>query len=218
MGKKVSPISIRVGITRKWDSNWYSDNKGFKEKLLQDIAIRKYLTKKFARKAALSKVQINRGGGKISVVVHTGKPGVIIGRSGENIENLNKELREKFGDKTISVTVQEVRKADGDAQIIANSVAEQIERRFPFRRVCKMALERAKEAGLKGMKVQVSGRLNGVDIARREIYSFGTVPLHTLRAKIDYATARANTTYGVIGIKVWTYHGLVFKNDMLNDK
>ncbi len=217
MGKKVSPISIRVGITRKWDSTWYSDNKGFKDKLLQDIAIRKFLTKKFARKAALSKVEINRGGGKIAVIVHTGKPGVIIGRSGENIENLNKELREKFGDKTIIVSVQEVRKADGDAQIIADSVAEQIERRFPFRRVCKMALDRAKDAGLKGMKIQISGRLNGVDIARREIYSFGTVPLHTLRAKINYATARANTTYGVIGIKVWTYHGLVFKNDILNN-
>ena len=217
MGKKVSPISIRVGITRKWDSTWYSNNKDFKGKLLQDIAIRKFLTKKFARKAALSKVAINRGGGKVSVVIHSGKPGVIIGRSGENIENLNKELRAKFGDKTINVSVQEVRKADGDAQIVADSVAEQIERRFPFRRVCKMALDRAKEAGLKGMKIQISGRLNGVDIARREIYSFGTVPLHTLRAKISYATARANTTYGVIGIKVWTYHGLVFKNDMLND-
>ena len=218
MGKKVSPISFRIGITRKWDSTWYANNKDFKVKLLQDVAIRKFLTKKFSRKAALSKVEINRGGGKISIIIHTGKPGVIIGRSGENIENLNKELRAKFNEKTIGVSVQEVRQADGDPQIVADSVAEQIEKRFPFRRVCKMALDRAKEAGLKGMKIQVSGRLNGVDIARREIYSFGTVPLHTLRAKIGYATARADTTYGVIGVKVWTYHGLVFKNDMLNDK
>ncbi len=216
MGKKVSPISIRVGITRKWDSTWYANNRDFKDKLLQDVAIRKYLTKKL-KTAALSKVEINRGGGKISVIIHSGKPGTIIGRSGENIENLNKELRKEFKDNTIGVSVKEVRKADADAQIVANSVAEQIEKRFPFRRVCKMALERAKEAGLKGLKVQVSGRLNGVDIARREIYSFGTVPLHTLRANIDYATARADTTYGVIGIKVWTYHGLVFKNKMLND-
>lgn len=217
MGKKVSPISIRVGITRKWDSTWYSNNKDFKVKLLQDVAIRKFLTKKFSRKASLSKVEINRGGGKVSIILHSGKPGVIIGRSGENIENLNKELRAKFEDKTINVSVQEVRKADGDAQIVADSVAEQIERRFPFRRVCKMALDRAKDSGVKGMKIQISGRLNGVDIARREIYSFGTVPLHTLRAKINYATARANTTYGVIGVKVWTFEGMVFKNDLLND-
>lgn len=216
MGKKVSPISIRVGITRKWDSTWYANNQDFKKKLLQDVAIRKYLTKKL-KGASLSKIEINRGGGKVAIIIHTGKPGVIIGRSGENIENLNKELRKEFNEKTIAVSVQEVRKADGDAQIVANSVAEQIEKRFPFRRVCKMALERAKESGIKGMKVQISGRLNGVDIARREIYSFGTVPLHTLRAKIDYATARANTTYGVIGVKVWTYQGMVFKNDMLKD-
>jgi small subunit ribosomal protein S3 len=202
MGKKVSPISIRVGITRKWDSTWYSNNRDFKVKLLQDVAIRKYLTKKL-KKAFLSKVEIIRGGGKISVIIHTGKPGVIIGRSGENIEKLNKELCEEFKDNTIAVSVQEIRKTDADAQIVANSVAEQIEKRFPFRRVCKMAMDRAKESGAKGFKVQISGRLNGVDIARREIYSFGTVPLHTLRAKIDYGTARSDTTYGVIGVKVW---------------
>ena len=137
MGKKVSPISIRLGITRKWDSTWYANNRDFKEKLLQDIAIRKYLTEKL-KGAALSKVEINRGGGKVSIILHTGKPGVIIGRSGENIEKLNKELRQKFEDNTISVSVQEVRKADGDAQIVADSVAEQISRRFPFRRVCKI--------------------------------------------------------------------------------
>ncbi len=215
MGKKVSPLSIRVGITRKWDSSWFATGGALKKNLMQDIHIRKYLTKKL-EKASLAKVEIKRGGGKTSVILHSGKPGIIIGRSGENIENLSKELRDKFADNTINVQVQEVRKPDANAQLIADNIAEQVSRRFPYRRVCKMAIDRAKEAGVKGMKVKVSGRLNGVDIARSEMYSFGTVPLHTLRANVDYATSTAATTYGSIGIKVWVYHGLVFKNQELN--
>ena len=215
MGKKVSPHSIRIGITRKWDSTWFATGMDFKNKLMQDVKIRKYLTKKLVT-ASLAKVEIKRGGGKTSVILHSGKPGVIIGRSGENIENLSKELRLKFGDNTIAVQVQEVRKPDANAQLIADNIAEQVGRRFPYRRVCKMALERAQEAGVKGIKIKVGGRLNGVDIARSEMYTFGTVPLHTLRANIDYATATARTMYGAIGIKVWVYHGLVFKNQELN--
>ncbi len=214
MGKKVSPHSLRIGITRKWDSSWYSNIRGFKDKLLQDVALRKYLTKKF-KHARLSKVEIRRDAKKVSVILHSAKPGVIIGRSGENIDNLSKELRQKFGVKNLEVSVQEVRKPDADAQLIADNIAEQVEKRFPYRRVCKMALDRAKDANVKGIKVMIAGRLNGVDIARQEIYSHGTVPLHTLRANIDYATSRAETTYGTIGIKVWTYHGEVFKNKNL---
>lgn len=213
MGKKVSPHSIRIGITRKWDSSWYADSKKYKQYFLQDIQIREYLTKKY-KTASLSKVEIKRSAKKIEVILHSAKPGAIIGRSGENIKKIIEDLRLKFNDN-FAVTIQEIQKPDANAQLVAYNVAEQIERRFPFRRVCKMALEKAKESGVKGIKVQVSGRLNGVDIARVETYSHGTVPLHTLRANIDYATARCNTTYGVIGVKVWTYHGLVFKNQDL---
>jgi len=215
MGKKVSPHSIRVGITRKWDSTWYANVQDFKKFLMQDVQIRKILKKKL-KTCSLGKIEIKRGGGKTSVVLHSGKPGTIIGRSGENIGKLSKELRDQFGDNTIEVKVQEIRKPDADAQLIADSIAEQVEKRFPYRRVCKMAIERANENGVKGIKIMVSGRLNGVDIARREIYTEGTVPLHTLRANIDYATSMAHTTFGVIGIKVWVYHGLVFKNEALN--
>ncbi|MCF7831038.1 30S ribosomal protein S3 [Candidatus Gracilibacteria bacterium] len=214
MGKKVSPHSLRIGITRTWDSKWYA-KRDFKDKFLQDIAIREYLRKKLD-KAGVSKIEINRSAGKISVRIHTAKPGLIIGRGGEAIGELAKELGAKFSD-VFDVAVQEIRKPDADAQLIADSVAEQITRRFPYRRVVKMAVDRAKDAGVKGIKIGISGRLNGVDIARREAHSHGTVPLHTLRAKIDYATSTAPTTYGSIGVKVWVYHGLVFKNESLNE-
>ena len=160
----------------------------------------------------VSKIEIKRSSQHTEVVIHSGKPGLIIGRSGENIKKLNEELAEKFDDK-FEVTIQEIFKPDGNAQLIATDVAAQIEKRFPFRRVCKMMLNKAKEAGLQGIKIKVAGRLNGVDIARSETYTEGTVPLHTLRANIDYARAEANTTYGIIGVKVWTYHGLVFKEN-----
>lgn len=216
MGKKVSPHSIRIGITRTWDSLWYAERGDFKNKLLQDFRVREFLKKKFKKaNAAISKFEIHRSAGKVSVIIHTAKPGVIIGRSGENITLLTKELRQKFNDN-FNVSVQEIHKADANAQLIADNIAEQVSRRFPYRRVCKMALERAKENGAKGVKIKIAGRLNGVDIARSEKYSFGTVPLHTLRANIDYATAKSATTYGSIGIKVWVYHGMVFKNEKLN--
>lgn len=209
MGKKVSPHSLRIGITRKWDSTWFA-RRDFKIYLLQDVAIRRYLTEKL-KDASLAKVEITRkAGGKANVILHTAKPGLIIGRSGENIQNLAKDLKERFGGD-FEVSVQEIHKADASAQLVADNIARQIERRFPYRRVCKMSIDKARENGVKGIKVQVAGRLNGVDIARSEIYKFGNIPLHTLRANIDYATAEANTTYGVIGIKVWIYHGLVFK-------
>ena len=215
MGKKVSPISIRVGITRAWDSNWFSSFKDFGQNIVEDYQIRKYF-RELLKQAALSKIEIKRMSSRTSVILHSAKAGFIIGRSGENIANLVKELEKRFRGK-FDVSVQEIRKPDSDASLIAQSIASQIEKRFPYRRVCKMALDKAKESGLRGLKVKVAGRLNGVDIARSETYTHGTVPLHTLRANIDYATARAHTTYGIIGIKVWTYSGLVFKNKNLTE-
>ncbi|MCF7812109.1 30S ribosomal protein S3 [Candidatus Gracilibacteria bacterium] len=214
MGKKVSPHSLRIGITRTWDSKWYA-KRDFKEKFLQDLEIREFLNKKL-EKAGIAKIEIQRSNGKISVIVSAAKPGIIIGRGGEAIESLSKELRQKF-QGAFDVSVQEVRKPDTNAKLIAQSVADQISRRFPYRRVVKMAIDRAKDAGVKGVKITVAGRLNGVDISRSETYSHGTVPLHTLRANIDYASTAAPTTYGSIGIKVWVYHGLVFKNENLNE-
>ena len=215
MGKKVSPISLRMGITRTWDSKWFSQ-RDFQAKFLQDLEIKKFLKSEVA-KAGVSKIEIIRNTGKIEIIIHAAKPGMIVGRGGEEIQALQKKLNQKFGEN-FAVNVQEIRKPEADAELIAQNIADQVERRFPYRRVCKMAVEKAKEAGVKGVKVVISGRLNGVDIARRETYIEGTVPLHTLRADIDYATAEANTMYGVIGIKVWVYRGLVFKNKSMNDQ
>jgi len=210
MGKKVSPISLRLGITTNWESRWYS-KRDFKTKFLQDIEIRKFLTKELA-KAGISRIEIERNTDKIKIIIHAAKPGMIVGRGGENIEKLTGILREKFGEN-FEISAQEVRKPDADASLIAQSIADQIARRFPHRRVIKMAIERARENGVKGIKILVSGRLNGVDIARKEKSSWGQVPLHTLRAKIDYSTAKAPTTYGTIGVKVWVCHGLVFSGE-----
>jgi len=208
MGKKVSPHSLRIGITRTWNSRWFA-KRGFQQKFLQDLEIRKFL-ETTCKKAGISKVEILRNADKTTAVIYTAKPGMIVGRGGEDIKVLQKKLNQKFNGN-FSVDVQEVRKPEADARLIADNIAEQVEKRFPYRRVIKMAVERAKEANVKGIKVLIGGRLNGVDIARAETFSHGTVPLHTLRADIDYAHAEANTMYGVIGIKVWVYKGLVFK-------
>lgn len=209
MGKKVSPISLRIGITRSWDSKWYA-KRDYKEKFLQDLAIRDYIEKTLV-KAGIAQIEMVRSSGKIVLTIHTPKPGMIVGRGGEAIGELQKTLTQKFGE-VFDVKVQEVRKPDASAKLIAENIAEQISKRFPYRRVAKMALEKAKEAGAKGIKVKIGGRLNGVDIARSETYNSGTVPLHTLRANIDYFHAEANTMYGIIGVKVWIYTGMVFKN------
>ncbi len=215
MGKKVSPLALRIGIIKTWDSKWYA-GRDFKEKFLQDVAIRRFL-EKHLESAGISRIEIQRSAGKISVVIHAAKPGLVIGRGGDAIGELSKKLSRDFGREAFNLSVQEVRKPDADGKLIAASVAAQISKRFPYRRVVKMAVDRAKDAGVKGVKIGVSGRLNGVDISRSESYNFGTVPLHTLRADIDYATATAHTTYGAIGVKVWVYHGLVFKNEALKE-
>ncbi len=212
MGKKVSPISLRIGITRTWDSKWYS-KRGYKNNFLKDLEIRKYIETTLA-KAGIARIEIVRSSGKIVLTIHTPKPGMIVGRGGEAIGELQKTLTQKFGE-VFDVKVQEVRKPDTSAKLVSENIAEQISKRFPYRRVAKMALEKAKESGAKGIKIRIGGRLNGVDIARSESYSSGTVPLHTLRADIDYAHSGADTQYGVIGVKVWIYKGLVFKNQSL---
>ncbi len=215
MGKKVNPISLRMGITRTWDSQWYADPTKYKKHFLQDLEIKKFVAQK-AEKAGVAKIEIHRHSDKIEVILHVAKPGMVIGRSGDEIRKIQDELSQKFGGR-FDLTTKEVRKPDANAELIAKNIADQVTKRFPYRRVCKMAVENAKESGVKGIKILVSGRLNGVDIARKEVYNFGTVPLHTLRANIDYAASTAPTTYGQIGIKVWTYHGLVFKNKALNE-
>lgn len=213
MGKKVSPISLRMGITRSWDSKWYA-GRDFKKKFLEDLEIRKFLEVKL-KSAGIAKIEIDRNADKIALAIHTAKPGIIVGRGGENIGVLQKELKNKFGED-FTINVQEVRKPETNAKLVAEDIADQISRRFPYRRVVKMAVDKAKEARVQGIKVIVGGRLNGVDIARSETYSHGRVPLHTLRADIDYFHAEADTMYGVIGVKVWVYNGLVFKNKALN--
>ncbi len=213
MGKKVSPHAFRLGITRTWDSIWYA-KKNYKKFFLQDISIRNCLAGKL-KDCEISKFLIERQNEKIKVAVYTAKPGMVVGRGGEKVLALQKDLENTYCDK-FEINVQEIQKPEASASLVAQSIAKQIMKRFPYRRVAKMALDKAKEAGVKGIKILISGRLNGVDIARKENYSVGTVPLHTLRADIDYSLARAETTYGTIGVKVWIYNGLVFKNTSIN--
>jgi len=205
MGQKVNPIGLRVGVIRDWDSKWYAD-KEYADFLNEDIKIREFLAKEL-KDAAVSKVEIERFKDKIDLFVHTAKPGVVIGKGGEGIEALKNKLVRKFKGKKIQINVIEVKNPDTDAQLLAFSIAEQLENRASFRTVQKRAIQRAMRAGAKGVKTLVSGRLGGADMARGEGYSEGNVPLHTLRADIDYATAEAMTQYGLLGVKVWIYKG-----------
>ena len=205
MGQKVNPIGLRVGIIRDWDSKWYAD-KDYADFLNEDIKIREFLAKEL-KDAAISKVEIERFKDKIDLFVHTAKPGIVIGKGGEGIETLKNKLVRNFKGKKIQINVVEVKNPDLDAQLLAYSIAEQLENRASFRTVQKRAIQRAMRAGAKGVKTLVSGRLGGADMARGEGYSEGNVPLHTLRADIDYATAEAMTTYGLLGVKVWIYKG-----------
>ncbi|MBM9547054.1 30S ribosomal protein S3 [Leptospira sp. 201903074] len=207
MGQKVNPIGLRIGITRNWDSIWYSKQDYIKN-LHEDIKIRRFLQKKF-KNASVVKIIIERFPEKINVNLHTSKPGMVIGQKGQNIEAVKQELK-KFADKPIGMNIIEVKKPEIIAQAIAETVALQIEQRMPFRRVMKAELRRAMRGGVEGVKIQISGRLNGADMARTEKYMEGRVPLHTLRAKIDFGFKEALTTFGQIGVKVWTYTGDYF--------
>ena len=206
MGQKVSPTGFRMGITEDWRSRWYAD-KDYAKNLENDMAIRKFLDKRLAR-AAVSKVEIERAGDKIKVFITTARPGIVIGKKGAEIDSLRKEL-EGIASGPVSIEVVEVKRPELDAELIAQSVAEQLEGRVAFRRAMRKAVQSARKSGAKGIRVQCSGRLGGAEMSRREWYREGRVPLHTLRAKIDYGFATAATTMGSIGVQVWVYHGEV---------
>jgi small subunit ribosomal protein S3 len=207
MGQKVNPLGLRLGITRTWDSVWYANkNKGqYKDKLLQDLKIREFITRKLAV-AGISSVKIERQANKLRVAIMASKPGMIIGKKGGDIEKVKKQI-EKISSSEVSINIVEEKRAEINASLVAQAVAQQLERRVSFRKAAKRAVQNAMRMGAKGIRVNVSGRLGGAEIARTEWYREGRVPLHTLRADIDYALARANTTYGVIGVKVWIYKG-----------
>lgn len=206
MGQKVSPTGFRLGITEEWRGRWYAD-KDYAKNLANDLAIRKFLDKQLAR-AAVSKIEIERAGDKIKIIVTTARPGVVIGKKGAEIDSLRKKL-EKVANGPVSIEVVEVKRPELDAALIAQSVAEQLEGRVAFRRAMRKAVQSARKSGAKGIRIQCSGRLGGAEMSRREWYREGRVPLHTLRAKIDYGFATAATTMGSIGVQVWVYHGEV---------
>ena len=208
MGQKVSPHGLRVGVIKDWDSKWYADKKNFADYLIEDNKVREYVKKKLYV-AGVSKVLIERAAeNKIRVIVLTAKPGMVIGRAGDGIDVLKADLKKLTG-KEVEISIEEVRRSEMDAQLTAESVAQALERRVTFRRAMKQAIGRTMKAGAKGIKIACSGRLGGAEIARSEKYSEGNVPLHTLRADIDYGFAEADTTYGKIGVKVWINHGEV---------
>ncbi|WP_077620220.1 30S ribosomal protein S3 [Bacillus sinesaloumensis] len=206
MGQKVNPVGLRVGIIKDWESKWYA-GKDYADLLHEDIKVREYITKRLSD-ASVSKIEIERAANRINVTVHTAKPGMVIGKGGTEVEALRKALNQLTG-KRVHINILEIKRADIDATLVAENIARQLENRVSFRRAQKQAIQRAMRAGAKGIKTQTSGRLGGADIARAEHYSEGTVPLHTLRADIDYGTAEADTTYGKIGVKVWIYRGEV---------
>lgn len=212
MGHKVNPKVIRIGITKDWDSKWYSGKATYAKLFHQDLAIEKII-KKNLEAEGMSKIEILRTQGKVIINIHTSKPGIIIGRGGEIIEKLKDTLSKSFKE-TFAINIKEIKKPMLDAYIVAESIARQVEKRISYRRAAKMAIEKIMEAGAIGAKVFLGGRLNGVEISRSEFFSKGKIPLHTFRADIDYASVAAQTSYGKIGIKTWIYRGDVFKRDL----
>jgi small subunit ribosomal protein S3 len=206
VGQKVSPVGLRIGVIRDWESRWYAD-KDFASLLHEDLRIRKYIKGRL-KDAAVSTIEIERAANRVNVTIHTAKPGMVIGKGGAEVEVLRKTLSEMTG-KRVHININEIKKPDLDATLVAENIARQLENRISFRRAQKQTISRSLRSGAKGIKTLVSGRLGGADIARSEGYSEGTVPLHTLRADIDYGTAEAHTTYGRIGVKVWIYRGEV---------
>jgi len=211
MGQKVHPIGMRLGIVKDWSSRWYAPSKDFADTLCADLKVREYLRKKLAQ-AGVSRIQIDRPARNAKITVYAARPGVIIGKSGKEIENLRDEIN-KIVNVPVHISIEEVRKPELDAKLVADSIAQQLEKRVMFRRAMKRAVTTALRLGAKGIKICVSGRLGGAEIARSEWYREGRVPLHTLRADIDYGQGEAFTTYGVIGVKVW-----IFKGEVIGDK
>ena len=210
MGQKVSPIGQRIGINKDWESKWYAPKKDFANYLQEDIKLREYLEKKLVDKG-IAKIEIERNKKRLEVTIHSAKPGVLIGKGGEEIEKLKKELSNLIG-HSVQVSIVDVKKADMNAKLVADSIAKQISNRASFRMAQKRAIKNAMKAGAKGIKTSVSGRLGGADMARTEGYKEGTIPLHTFRADIDYAQSEADTTFGKIGVKVWIYKGEILSS------
>jgi len=211
MGQKVHPTGIRLGIVKDWTSRWYANSQNYPVLLLQDLKVREYIKQKLAH-ASVSRIQINRPANNANITVHTARPGIVIGKKGEDIDILRKDISAMMG-VPVQLNVEEIRKPELDAYLVAESIAQQLEKRIMYRRAMKRAVTNTMRLGAEGIKITVAGRLNGAEIARTEWYREGRVPLHTLRADIDYATAEAKTTYGIIGIKVWIFKGEVFDMD-----
>ncbi len=211
MGQKVHPTGIRLGIVKDWTSRWYANSQDYPVFLHQDLKVRDFIKKKLAH-ASVSRIQINRPASNAHITVHTARPGIVIGKKGEDIDKLRQEVSAMMG-IPVQMNVEEIRKPELDAYLVAESIAQQLEKRIMYRRAMKRAVTNTMRLGAEGIKINVAGRLNGAEIARTEWYREGRVPLHTLRADIDYGTAEANTTYGIIGIKVWIFKGEVFDMD-----
>ena len=207
MGQKVNPKGLRIGIIKDWDGKWFADKRNYSNLLIEDVKIREFIKKKLYQ-AGIAKIQIERAANRVKISIHTAKPGIVIGRGGAEVENLRKQL-EKMTAKQVNVNIVEIKTPEVDAQLVAENIASQLEKRIAFRRAMKQTVQRSLRLGAKGIKIACSGRLGGAEIARSEWYSEGKVPLHTLRADIDYGFAEANTTYGKIGVKVWIYKGEV---------
>lgn len=211
MGQKIHPIGFRLGVQKNWSSRWYANSKNFPEMLNSDIAVRSFLKKKLAN-AAVSKIVIERPAKNAKITIYSARPGIVIGKKGEDIESLRSSLQALMG-VPVHLNIEEVRKPEIDATLIAESIAQQLEKRVMFRRAMKRAMQNAMRLGAQGIKIMSSGRLNGIEIARTEWYREGRVPLHTLRADIDYANVEASTPYGIIGIKVWIFKGEIMEHD-----
>lgn len=212
MGQKVHPVGIRLGYIKDWSSRWFAESKDYPGLLHNDLTIREFIKKKLAH-ASVSRIQINRPANNAHITVHTARPGIVIGKKGEDIDSLRRQVSEMMG-IPVHLNVEEIRKPELDAQLVAEGVAQQLEKRIMFRRAMKRAVTNTMRLGAEGIKINVSGRLNGAEIARREWYREGRVPLHTLRADIDYGFAEAKTTYGIIGVKVWIFKGEVLNPDL----
>jgi len=218
MGQKVNPIGIRIGIIKTWDSIWYNDKKHFAKYLHEDLAIRKFVEKNYSQ-AGIARVFIERFPDRVNVNIHSARPGILIGRKGSDIELMKKDIQ-KISDKTVYINIIEVKKVEQNARLVAEQIAQQIRSRMPYRRAAKQAISGAMRSGALGIKINVAGRLNGAEMARTESYKEGRIPLHTLRADVDYGTAEALTTFGLTGVKVWIYNGdiLTQKEEIEEDK
>lgn len=216
MGQKVNPHGLRVGVIKSWDTQWFAEKKNFSDNLVEDYNIRKFLKKTYYT-SSISKIIISRTADKVIIDIYTSKPGILIGRAGAGVEQMKKEVEKLVKKANISINIMEIKHPDADAQLVAEGIAAQLEKRVSFRRAMKQAMQRTMKAGAKGVKTMVGGRLDGAEIARSESYHEGSIPLQTLRADIDYGFAEANTTFGVIGVKVWVYKGEILAKKAVVD-